>query len=124
MMQTKVMQFFRFQLPRTGQNRFISQSNYLFYLYDLRIPSFTSPVREAQGISRYILNSSQYFLGSTLVLTKEYSSTFRGVLQYFKGSTELTAYHRLSFCNCLNSSGLADKKGRDHSNENERSLPF
>ncbi len=88
MMQTKVMQFFRFQLPRTGQNRFISQSNYLFYLYDLRIPSFTSPVREAQGISRYILNSSQYFLGSTLVLTKEYSSTFRGVLQYFFGSTE------------------------------------
>ena len=27
-----------------------------------------------------------------------------------KGSTELTAYHRLSFCNCLNSIGLADEK--------------
>ena len=29
----------------------------------------------------------QYCQGSTLVLSKEYCSTFRGVLQYFYGST-------------------------------------
>ena len=33
------------------------------------------------------MGESQYCQGSTPVLSKEYCSTFRGVLQYFHGST-------------------------------------
>lgn len=33
------------------------------------------------------MGESQYCQGSTPVLSKEYYSTFRGVLQYFHGST-------------------------------------